>query len=382
MRTLFPFSEVLIARFLVVGATYLFLAIQYVAAAEFTLEQVRAAVTDSVSSIQSLHAIHSITTTKSTNRAVATWNYECWIEGRKSALAIRTDDNEHPLTTVKAYDGEWTQIAILTVDSNGNPSKLQRYRGYHAEELPSSDLAIAVGLQLPNTPSSIVDAMQGGILIVGTEVVANAHCVKVEFPRIAGHGKGAWRAVAAFDVDHRFILRDLQWFAHPDHPIFDSLQKNHGGGPFYSIHIDEISSATDGTEGNLRWLPKHAIIKTLFTRSEFNLSAGEINLSIAGDQFTLAPEYGAEVFEGEFRNDPAGKRWIAGGDQAVQEHRARIVERARRVSAQRKVATMQPKSGSVPYVNAVPKTSFPYWWFVVAISVALIATGAVIARRG
>jgi hypothetical protein len=256
---------------------------------------------------------------------------------------------------------------------------LQRYRGNHPEEIRPSEYAQAIGFGFLNADGDLASALQHDeAALVGTESIDGHPCIRVDTPKIPSRAGGmVWRFTAWVDPKEDFLPRRLVCRIEPESAQYNELTKHGARTEFNDDRILEFRRFADPLLGRDRSLPVNLVCQSWLCRQRIDVRTVAVNSTITPDRFVIKPTFGTEVVEGEHRHDPHARRWLHGGQAAIDERRQESVTKARELSIHTKSRVQEALALSEQdsAIDATPRTLWArVWWCIgVCSAIALIA---------
>lgn len=375
-----------------IPATVILLSSLSAEGSEHTLQEIRDALTEEYTSLRSFYVKFSFL-----NEPVAPdkspgldWQCECWIDGSKRAAFVSSppiDVNRSPTWSIQAFDGQWTQIGLLTSLEPRHVQFLQRYRGEHPQELDKPEYLIALGQMFMNEPGNLATVLEGAdARLVGEEAVDGHPCVCVEsgksFTRAGG---GVLQYTAWLDPAMHWLPRRLVSRFHPESRNYEHMTKNGQKTILRDYRALKFEWFPDPFLGRDRPLPTQLVGVGWTGRYTIDVQDLQVNSPIAAERFVVAPTFGTKVLEGGYRDDPLARRWIHGGLDAEREDRRQKIEIARQLAEQAKEETariLALPDPPVATVDATPRAGFSrLWWAVGGSSCILLGIAVLFSKR-
>lgn len=283
---------------------------------EYSLQQIRDAVTGEYTSIRSLDVKYSFAFSTNDPNVAASYRNEIeWcIDGSKSAT-FSGPPGDGVSWSIQTFDGEWSQLGSLTPVAPRQVKSLKRYRGAHPENLRPPIYASSFGFAFLNCEGNLVTLLEDpDAALHGIEPVDGHECVRVESGKVLSRAGGAvFRYSIWLDPKLGWLPRRLVCRFDPDTSNYDLVTAHGKNAVCDDFRLVEFGRFPDALLGRDRLLPTKLAAISQAGSFSYQVTTLTVNTPIAKERFTVAPTFGTEIIEGDHQNDPRARRWLHGG---------------------------------------------------------------------
>lgn len=229
-------------------------------------------------------------------------------------------------------------------------------------------------LRLPHSDEQLVDLLsRSEAKAVGIEIIGGEPCWRVRVGTLRGRDNYLMELTVTFDPAHGYLPRHLSVRPSKNDERYDEMLK---GGFKMDFEVLAFQRIWDPLLGRERWFPREG--RRYNSEAEYRFVIDEIliNAPIPAERFQAPLQFGTEVTEGPPKPGESAVQYVIGGARAVDALIANRVEESRRLN--------YPVDKSSELLDARDRGGiFSYrllFWMSLAV-VAVTFCGRVVLRR-